>query len=136
MEQNFLPRIHPKILQNNKLNNNKIIKIKSKEKLKSYYYKKLNENSSSPSFSSSNSSSISIYKDGYNYMTNYEKEIMELNINKRKFLAGNFNNYSGIASSMPCRKEGLIRTSSEYISPLQPHHKDKNIPLYGVWQPT
>ena len=151
MEEHFLPRLHPKISENKPL---KIIKINTKEFFQPYLYintkqYRNNINLTSPSSpssstsslpssssSSSSSSSLSIYKDGYKYMTEYEKERMEENIKKSKFLAGSFKGYSGIASAMPCRKEGLIRTSSKYLSPLQPHPKDKNKPIYGVWQPT
>jgi hypothetical protein len=132
MEKHFLPKIHPKVSPPQK-----IIKIDSTKTLKPYclittreYQQRIDQ------IQNGTSSSTFGSKDGSGYMTEYEKEKLNYHSNKAKFLAGEFKRFSGVASAMPIRKDGLIRTSSKYLSPLQPHPKDKNIPLYGVWQPT
>jgi hypothetical protein len=127
----FLPKIHPKVSQPQK-----IIKINSMKTLKPYCLIKTKEYQRINQIENGATCTGCPGQDGSGYLTEYEKEKLNYRLKKEKFIGGEFKRFSGVASAMPIRKDGLIRTSSQYLSPLQPHPKDKNIPLYGVWQPT
>jgi hypothetical protein len=127
-QNNFLPRIHPKVSSTPP---QRIVKVNSCQSLRPYclvttkqYQNKINR-------------SMNNNCGGSEYQTEYEKEKKENEERKKKFLAGQFRGYSGVASTMAMRPVGLIRNGSKYLSPLQPHPKDQNTPLYGLWhQPT
>jgi hypothetical protein len=62
------------------------------------------------------------YRGGF--LTPYERERREYIQAKTKFVAGDFRNFSGVASQIPLRKEGGIRGHGAYPPDLA-YHKDK-----------
>jgi hypothetical protein len=76
-----------------------------------------------------------IYKHGY--MTPFDQQVADEAARRQKNIGGMFKRYSGVASAIPLRKEGVVRSQGPYHNRPEEvmYNKEKPTLLEGPWRP-
>jgi hypothetical protein len=131
----FLPRLHPKNICTQGVPTKTVIMKKNKYKKKVYcrvkHFETLAEEVNNPEKKYEGT-----YVNGYLTADElYKKEELE---KKKKNIAGGFKLHSGVASAIPLRKEGVVRTQGKYYNRVEDvmYNREKPSLLEGPWRPT
>ena len=132
----FLPRLHPKnICSGTKVPTKTIVVKPNKYKKKKLYSRLKHFDTLAEEASNPDKEYVGVYKHGY--MTQYDQYKFDEAERKKKALAGEFKLHSGVASAIPLRKDGVVRSQGAYFNRPEElmYNREKPRLLEGPWRP-
>lgn len=131
----FLPRLHPKNICTQGVPSKTIHVKKNKYKKKRLYSRLKHFEALAEEINDPGKQYEGAYVNGY--VTPTERMKLEEQENKKKCLAGMFKLHSGVASAIPLRKEGVVRTQGQYFNRVEDvmYNREKPCLLEGPWRP-